>query len=121
MTRVSGNEIEQATQEYEDAIQDPSAWDDDPAPDASKEGLSTQVTIRLDAELANQVRRLAREQEIGYTSLIREWVAERVEEESRRRYVLPMPPQVTYGTATTPPQGEWSFQSTHRRARTDVA
>ncbi|MFA5786815.1 MAG: hypothetical protein WDA71_07530 [Actinomycetota bacterium] len=50
-------------------------------PAEGRRTLGTQVTIRLDGEHAQVLRRLARERRIGYTSLIRQWVEDRLREE----------------------------------------
>ena len=40
--------------------------------------LGTQVTIRLDGRSAEQLREIARARGLGYTSLLRAWIEERL-------------------------------------------
>ena len=79
---------------------DSSAWEDDSLP-AQKRTLGSQVTIRLEPELASRLREVARRERVGYTSLLRAWIEERVRaEESRGAVVIlanaRMPAAVTY-------------------------
>jgi hypothetical protein len=67
--------------ELEADASDPDAWEDDPAPASTKRVLGAQVTIRLDPELAERARRIADAHRVGYTSLLRRWIEERVQVE----------------------------------------
>lgn len=64
-----------------DAFTD-SAWEDVPSLDAfPRRRLGAQVTIRLDPELAERLRAIATRERVGYTSLLRRWIEERVRAE----------------------------------------
>jgi hypothetical protein len=67
----------------EDASDD-SAWEDDPSPPAVEHQprLGAQVTIRLEPELAQKLRRLAEQRGVRYTTLVRQWLEERLREEA---------------------------------------
>jgi Ribbon-helix-helix protein, copG family len=47
-------------------------------PDAPPRTLGTPITIRLDPDLADRLRAIARRRGIGYTSLARQVLAERI-------------------------------------------
>jgi len=68
---------------------DPDAWEDDPAPTLTRKTLGAQVTLRLDPDRADLVRQIAARRQVGYTSLIRMWVDERIEQEGATRRPLP--------------------------------
>ena len=51
------------------------------APD-SKE--STTITLRFDPRMLSRIKRIARSRFLNYQSMIKQWLAERVEEEMRR-------------------------------------
>jgi len=79
-------------QAMEDDARDESVWEDDPVPAAAEKArLGTQVSLRLDPDVAEILRRIARQKRVGYTSLIREWVVERLREEEHaaERVLLP--------------------------------
>jgi len=65
--------------EFEDTVDDDGPWEEVPAPvERGRGALGTQVTIRLDPATAEQLRRVARDRNIGYTSLLRTWIEERL-------------------------------------------
>lgn len=66
-------------------------WEIDAAPTAGKNTLGTQVTIRLDGRDAARLRRIAAIRRIGYTSLLREWIQDRLraEETSEAGLIIP--------------------------------
>jgi uncharacterized protein (DUF4415 family) len=83
---------EMLAQAMEDDARDESVWEDDPVPAAAEKArLGTQVSLRLDPDVAEILRRIARQKRVGYTSLIREWVVERLREEEHaaERVLLP--------------------------------
>lgn len=91
---------EMLARQIERDADDPSAWEEDPAP-TQKRTLGSQVTIRLDPEMAGRLREVARRERTGYTSLLRTWIEDRVRaEESRGEVVIlasaRMAPAVTY-------------------------
>jgi len=51
------------------------------APD-SKE--STTITLRFDPRMLSRIKRIARSRFLNYQSMMKQWLAERVEEEMRR-------------------------------------
>jgi hypothetical protein len=81
----------------EDASED-GAWEDDPSPAALQHQprLGAQVTIRLEPELAKELRRIAERRGVRYTALVRQWLEERLREEGAMS--LP-PPQVEIAVA----------------------
>ncbi len=62
------------------------AWDEDPepAPALGRTGLGTQVSIRLNPAQADTLRQIARAQRVGYTSLLRAWIEDRLRWETHR-------------------------------------
>jgi hypothetical protein len=54
--------------------------------------LGTQVTIRLEPGMADRLREVARRRDCGYTSMIREWVEERLLAETSP--TVPHPPEI---------------------------
>ena|SRR5215207_270888 len=68
--------------EFEKAAEDDGQWEEAPAPvERNRSALGTQVTIRLDPAVAEQLRRVARSRSTGYTSLLRLWIEERLNSE----------------------------------------
>jgi hypothetical protein len=63
----------------------PELWEEVPAPLLADERprLGTQVTIRLDADAADQLRLLARRAGRNYTTMLRRWILERLDAEVR--------------------------------------
>jgi len=87
--RLTKAELGGAEEEYEASLNDPGAWEADPAPARrTTAGLAAQVTVRLSAHQADQLRRVAAEQGIRYTALLRTWVGERLADEDRRLPVI---------------------------------
>jgi len=63
---------------------DPDAWEEAPqiAPGIRRRGsLGAQVTLRLNPDYAEKLRRIAGVRGVGYTSLLREWVEQRIRRE----------------------------------------
>lgn len=114
MGDLSRDELARAEAIFEETFDDESAWEDDPAPGVgAKHRLATQVTVRLSADVAEQLRRIATTEGVGYTSLIRRWIEERAAEEvsavsgsSRVRYTI----AATIPASTTS-SFEWSQRS----------
>lgn len=77
--------------EFERDAQDPDTWEADPAPaSGARDTLGTQVTVRLDARDASRLRRIAAAKRLGYTSLVREWIEDRLrQEDSQAELILP--------------------------------
>ena len=44
-------------------------------------GESTTITLRMDPRMLARIKRLARERYLNYQSMIKQWLAERMEEE----------------------------------------
>ena len=94
---------------------DEEAWIEVAAPEVAKRTLGAQVTLRLDADKAEEIRRVAARRGVGYTSLIRVWVEERLADELRGFSSLPdlvVAPQ-TAGEAAS---SEERFTTGHGRA-----
>jgi hypothetical protein len=83
MTRMSREEEAKLATEFERDAENDELWEEVPASTApsSRRTLGTQVTIRLDGKSAEQLREIARHQGVGYTSLLRSWVEERLNAE----------------------------------------
>ena len=70
---------------------DPRDWDESSVTEVipeprMKTGLST--SIRLPASMVNKLRKIAaKKRDIGYQTLIKIWIAERLEEESLKRAI----------------------------------
>jgi len=74
---------EELAAQLEREANDPQAWQDEPTP-AERGSLGAQVSVRLTPQQAAVLRRIARDRGVGYTSLLREWVAERLRLETAR-------------------------------------
>jgi predicted transcriptional regulator len=82
MGRISREEEARLAAEFEQEADDDEQWEDVPAPVQRGRGtLGTQVTIRLDPAMAEQLRHVARDRDVGYTSLLRSWIEERLSRE----------------------------------------
>lgn len=46
---------------------------------------SVMVTLRMDPRMLSRIKRLARSRYLNYQSMIKQWIAERMEEEQRDR------------------------------------
>lgn len=64
--------------EMERDLADGSAWVRLPEAPARPGPLATQVSVRLEPEDARRLRRVARALRIGYTSLLRQWIQQRL-------------------------------------------
>lgn len=69
--------------EVEADLQNLDMWEPLPEEETRRGPLGTQVSIRLDAEDAVRLRRVADARGVGYTSLLREWIRERLYAEER--------------------------------------
>jgi predicted DNA binding CopG/RHH family protein len=79
MSRISREEEARLAAEFEQEANDDEQWEDVPAPVQRGRGtLGTQVTIRLDPAVAEQLRQVARDRGINYTALLRTWIEERL-------------------------------------------
>jgi hypothetical protein len=83
MGRMSKQDEAELAAEFEQDADNDDLWEEVPPPAKSggRKTLGTQVTIRLDHRSANQLREIARRQGVGYTSLVRSWVEERLSRE----------------------------------------
>lgn len=80
---MNRSEHERLVAEVSEDASDDSAWEEDPSPAAVHQPrLGAQVTIRLEPELAKALRRIAEEQGVRYTALVRQWLEERLREEA---------------------------------------
>ena len=76
-------------QKKEDSTYNPAEWDDSTTVEVNPEprmkaGLST--SIRLPASMVNKLRKIAAKKgDIGYQTLIKIWIAERLEAELKRK------------------------------------
>jgi predicted DNA binding CopG/RHH family protein len=95
MSRVSREEEAQLAAEFEREADNDEQWEEVPAPVQRGRGtLGTQVTIRLEPAIAEQLRQIAIDRGVNYTALLRSWIEERLSRES----ALPEPEQlqITY-------------------------
>jgi predicted DNA binding CopG/RHH family protein len=46
---------------------------------------STTITLRFDPRMLSRIKRLARSRFLNYQSMIKQWLAERMEEENRKQ------------------------------------
>jgi predicted DNA-binding ribbon-helix-helix protein len=65
--------------------------------------LGTQVTIRLEPEMADRLREIASRRRCGYTTLLRGWVEERLLVEAGLPVRSPLNIQVAGVASTFPP------------------
>jgi hypothetical protein len=96
MSRISREEEAQLAAEFEQEADDDEQWEEAPAPVQRGRGtLGTQVTIRLEPAIAEQLRRIAGDRGVNYTALLRSWIEQRLS----REIALPEPEQlqITYG------------------------
>jgi hypothetical protein len=95
MSRLSRDEEATLAAEFEQEADDDEQWEEAPTPvQRGRSTLGTQVTIRLDPVVAEQLREVARDHNVGYTSLLRRWIEERLNAEMER--ILTDPFQITY-------------------------
>jgi predicted DNA binding CopG/RHH family protein len=95
MSHLSRDEESKLAAEFEREAENEEHWEEVPPPTQAghRKTLGTQVTIRLDEELAEQLRQIARQRGLGYTSLLRSWVEERLNAETST--VRASRPQIT--------------------------
>jgi hypothetical protein len=95
MSRISREEEARLAAEFDQEADNDERWEDVPAPvQPGRSTLGTQVTIRLDPAIAEQLRRVARDRNVGYTSLLRAWIEERLGSEMAR--IQREEPQIGY-------------------------
>lgn len=84
--------------QLEQDTNDPTAWEDDDDDDESvpERGLGTTITVRLDADTARGLRERAAAAGVGYTTLLRTWVQERLALEEQKAYHHVVWPTATY-------------------------
>lgn len=65
-----------------DALDD-EAWEDDAPPQGSRAGgaLGAQITVRLEATVAERLRAVADREQLPFSRLVRKWIVERLEVE----------------------------------------
>jgi predicted DNA binding CopG/RHH family protein len=80
---MNRSDHERLVAEISEDASDDSAWEDDPSPATPQHQprLGAQVTIRLEPELAKELRRIAERRGVRYTALVRQWLEERLREE----------------------------------------
>ena len=80
MSRVPRDEEARLAVQLEQDAEDDEVWEEIPSPisDVPRRTLGTQVTIRLDGKSAERLREIARQRGVGYTSLLRTWIEERL-------------------------------------------
>jgi predicted DNA binding CopG/RHH family protein len=107
MSRISRDEEARLAAEFELEADRDEQWEAVPAPvQRGRRTLGTQITIRLDDTAAEQLRQIARDRGIGYTSLLRRWIEERLSSESN---VIPAEKyRITYAGAGL---GRYAVQS----------
>jgi hypothetical protein len=94
---MNRSDHERLIAEVSEDASDESAWEDDPSPAAQHQPrLGAQVTIRLEPELATELRRIAERRGVRYTALVRQWLEERLREEGTMSL---SPPQVEIAVA----------------------
>ncbi len=71
-------EEEQQIARIEADASDPRMWEEVEGPDEPSRTLGTSITIRLDPGLAERLRAIARGLGLGYTSLARQMLEERI-------------------------------------------
>jgi predicted transcriptional regulator len=82
MSRISRDEEARLAAEFEQEADDDEQWEEVPAPVQRGRGtLGTQVTIRLDPAIAEQLREIAGARGVNYTALLRTWIEERLSRE----------------------------------------
>jgi predicted DNA binding CopG/RHH family protein len=95
MGRISREEEARLAAEFEQAADDDEQWEEVPAPVQRGRGtLGTQVTIRLEPAIAEQLRRIASDRGVNYTALLRAWIEERLNRENT--LVQPEQLQISY-------------------------
>jgi hypothetical protein len=88
MSRVSRDEEARLAAQFEMEADHDEQWEEVPAPvQRGRRTLGTQISIRLDDTAAEQLRTIARDRGVGYTSLLRRWIEERL---SNEIHVIPV-------------------------------
>ena len=83
MGRISREEEARLATEFEQEADDDEQWEEVPAPVQRGRGtLGTQVTIRLEPAIAEQLRQIASDRGVNYTALLRTWIEERLSAET---------------------------------------
>lgn len=95
MARISSDEEDRLAAEFEQEADRDGSWEEAPAPvERGRSSLGTQVTIRLDPGTAERLRQVAKGRNVGYTSLLRGWIEERLSTEMA--LIDRAQPQVSY-------------------------
>jgi predicted DNA-binding ribbon-helix-helix protein len=82
MGRIPREEEARLAAEFEQEADDDEQWEEVPAPVQRGRGtLGTQVTIRLEPAIAEQLRQIATDRGVNYTALLRTWIEERLSRE----------------------------------------
>jgi hypothetical protein len=112
MSRMSRDEEDRLAREFEEEAGKDELWEEIPAPNQAgqRKTLGTQVTIRLDAESAARLRQIARHHGVGYTSLVRSWVEERLHVEATAALRVGKPQMTMAGESGTWTLFRRSFQ-----------
>src|SRR2546428_7199501 len=74
---------ERIARELEADLANQDAWERMPDIPQQSRSLSTQVSVRLDADDAKRLRHVARAQKLGYTSLLRRRIEERLHHDEK--------------------------------------
>lgn len=121
MGRISRDEEAKHAAEFEQEADDDAQWEEAPTPTQfGRRTLGTQVTIRLDATAAEQLRQIARDHGVRYTSLLRMWIEERLSSEIA--HVRPEQLQITYaGESVTRDAVRWSGEGEAKLVRPGAA
>jgi len=102
MGGISRSEEAKLAAQFEQDADDDELWEEVPAPTvSSRKTLGAQVTVRLDSRSAEQLRQIAQQRGVGYTSLVRSWVEERLDAETAGASVVRVSkPQITVAGAS---------------------
>jgi hypothetical protein len=121
MGRISRDEEAKRAAEFDQEADDDAQWEEVPAPtQLGRRTLGTQVSIRLDPTAAEQLRQIARDRGVGYTSLLRTWIEERLSSEIA--HVRPEHLQITYaGESVTKGEIRWSGEGESKLVRPGAA
>lgn len=121
MSKIPKNEEAGLAAEFEQEADDDEQWEDVSSPiQHGRRTLGVQVTIRLGAATAEQLRRIARDRGVRYTSLLRTWIEERLSSEIAT--VRSEPFQHTYaGESVRENAVQWSGEGETRLARAGAA
>jgi predicted DNA binding CopG/RHH family protein len=67
--------------EFTDEVEEARFWENH-QPDTRE---STTITLRFDPRMLSRIKRIARSRFLNYQSMIKQWLAERLEEENRKQ------------------------------------